>query len=79
MPPAPATHLRACYGFLRPFFYDCMLSMRGGYLILGLEFCLATGPAPQVGGWRSPRRSMRPNFQVHIASDELFCSDSRSR
>ncbi len=30
---------------MRPFSYGHMLSMRGGYLILGLAFCLVAGPA----------------------------------
>ena len=36
--------LRASYGFMRPFSYDCMLSMRGDF-VLGLLFCLVAGPA----------------------------------
>jgi hypothetical protein len=37
--------LRSCYGFMRPFSYGCMLSMRGDF-VLGLLFCLVAGPAP---------------------------------
>ena len=40
MPP----RLRASYGFMRPFSYGCMLSMRGDF-VLGLLFCLVAGPA----------------------------------
>jgi hypothetical protein len=37
-------HLRASYGFMRPFSYGRMLSMRGDF-VLGLLFCLVAGPA----------------------------------
>ena len=43
--PAHAAACGRCYGFARPFSYVRILSMKGGYFILALLFCLANGPA----------------------------------
>ena len=48
-------------GFLPPFLYGRILSMRGGSFIVGLAFCLTTGPAA-AQGWMPERPP--PEYQV---------------